>query len=332
MAPLKLPEPVARLIAVLQIKLFAMLFAGYLVGLLYFRRERDIRDMLRVVGAAMVLTLCLGAYRLVQDPSLVRKTIAVVYDTATVTLMALTIFYIVGKWASSYYGASRSALLAIFCAALALLILLSFRRAMWGGIAGAMLVFPMLLSGKPRANVFMLVASSAVLAAAALGTVGQGLVEAAMARVGETSFKDASTLYRFALAMWAVERFADLPLFGWGLKPLWNETIRIRFFLANMENVHSVYVWVLIRFGVMGVFLFGAAVAMIFARIAQVRRAVSEDSHRVLIAVVIVFILLVLFSGIFNPVYSSVRAMLPLGIALGLISRLPEIAAARAPR
>jgi O-antigen ligase len=283
----------------------------------------------RVVGVAMLFTLFLGAYRLVQDPSLVRKTIAVVYDTATVTLMALTIFYIVGKWASSYYHASRSVLLALFCAALAVLILLSFRRAMWGGIAAAMLVFPMLLSGKPRTRVFMLVVTSAVLGAAVLGTAGQGLVEAALARVGETNFQDASTLYRFALAMWTVEHFADLPLFGWGLKPLWNETIRIRFFLANMENVHSIYVWVLVRFGIVGLFVFSAAVVMIFARIAEVRRAVTEDSHRVLVAVVIIFILLVLFSGIFNPVYSSVRAMLPLGIALGLISRLPGIAAAR---
>ena len=98
-----------------------------------------------------------------------------------------------------------------------------------------------------------------------------------------------------------------------------------------MENVHSIYVWVLIRFGLAGLFMFGAALILVFARIAEVRRILLQDSHRVLVAVIVIFILLVLFSGLFNPVYSSVRAMLPLGIALGLISRLPEIAAAGEP-
>lgn len=329
-----LPDAAARYIAVLQIKIYALIFASYVLGLLYFRAERDIRDMVRALGLAMLAVVALLSWRLIRDPTMATRLIAVVYDTASVTFMALAVFFVISKWACGHYRAAQSVVLAVFCVALAVLILLSFRRTLYGALALSTLLLPLLVPARGRARLVMLMAVGACILGAAVAVVpaGQALLQSVAARTMETTLDDSSTLYRFSLLVWVVERFGELPLFGWGIKPLWNETVHIRFFTATMENVHSLYFWILVRFGIVGIMAGAIAVVLVLKRIFEVWRRVSGDEHRILLAMVFLSIVIYLFSGIFNPVYGSARLTISLGLALALVTRLPEIAAAgRAP-
>jgi len=329
-----LPETAARFIAVLQFKLYMLLFVAYVLGLIYFRTERDIRDMVIALGICMLLTVGLGVLRLIRDPGMVRVMTAVIYDTASVTFMALAVFYMISKWACGLYRPGRAALYAVFSVVLMVLILLSFRRTLWGAIFIATLVLPFIIPARGRGGLMMLMAIGALLGSAALfsTTAGRALLESVLARAGDTNLDQASTLYRFSLLVWLVERFDDIPLFGWGLKPLWNEKIQIRFFAANLENVHSLYVWILVRLGIVGILAATVAMGLILLRMRQTWTALRDDHYRILVAMVLVMLILYLFNGIFNPVYANTRLVVPLGFAFALISRLPEIAAARIAR
>lgn len=327
---IKLPEAAARYIAVLQLKLFALIFPAYVLGLIYFREPRDIRDMTVAFGIGMAGTIGLGAWRVFNDPSMVTKLIAVIYDTGTVTMMALAVFYMISKWACRLYTPQQAMLRAAFSIALMLLILVSFRRTLWGAIALCAVILPFIMPSSGRKRFFMLIAVAAGLGAVAMAVLpgGQQLMASVIARGEETNLNDASTLYRFSLLVWMVDRFGELPLFGWGLKPLWNETIHIRFFTSNMENVHSLYFWILVRFGAVGLFVAGLGLALVLLRMVQVWRMVPEEEYRILLSVIFISIVIYLFGGIFNPVYANVRLLVPMGFALALVSRLPEIAAA----
>lgn len=331
---IKLPETAARYIAVLQIKLFVLLFGAYVLGLIYFRSERDLRDMIVAVTVAMVATIGLGGWRLFNDPSMVKKLIAVIYDTGTVTLMALAVYYVISKWSCGLYTPRQTVPRALYSIALMLLIVLSFRRTLWGAIVLATAVLPFILPREGRPRLLMLIALGVLLIGVALGSIpgGQALVASALARAEETHLDDPSTLYRFALLVWVVDRFGELPLFGWGIKPLWNETVHIRFFASNMENVHSLYFWVLTRFGIMGLLAFGAGLLLVLMKMVGVARRVTRPEHKILLAVIFLSIVLYLFGGIFNPVYANVRLVVPMGFALAIVTRLPEIAAAGAAR
>ncbi|HAC34679.1 MAG TPA: hypothetical protein DCF45_09205 [Gammaproteobacteria bacterium] len=324
---IELPEEVARLIAILQYKLFLLFVPTYLLGLFYFNSEQDIKNLLRVVSVAMIGTIALASLRLIRDPSLVTQLVAIIYDTASVWLMALTVFYNVGMWGAGKYTSSQTIVRGIFCLLLILFILLSFRRTLWGAIALATLFYPLILAPKSYAKVLALSSIAAIVALMVLGgtSIGQALLSSVLARLGETNFNEASTLYRFALLVWFVERSADLPLFGYGLKPLWNEQIRLRFFVTHMENVHSLYFWILLRLGPVGFFMSMISLGLILSQIRRLFHMLTQDYLRLLVGVIFLGIIMILFSGIFNPVYGRTRFIVPMAFLLAMLSRLPYI-------
>ena len=322
-----LPDKVARLIAILQIKIFLTLIPAYLLGLTYFRTERDIDHMLTAFVAAMAGTILLASFRLVRDPSLVTSMVAVIYDTASVWLMAMMVFYSVGMWSLGHYRSTRITLQGIFCLLLMLFILLSFRRTLWGAIALATLFFPFVLPRKGYARLLLLLVLGGIVATAVLAgtSPGRSILASIIGRLSETNFNEASTLYRFALLVWVVERASDLPIFGYGLMPLWNEQIRLRFFVTHMENVHSLYFWILLRFGPFGLAISSFSLGLVLFRMKAVYHQLNLDRNKMLVTVVFLGIIMVLFSGVFNPIYGRVRFLVPLGFALALVTRLPDI-------
>ena len=330
---IKLPEKnvadVARYFPILHFKLFALLFPSYLLGLFFFREEKDVRQMLAVIGLAMVCTIGLATYRLASDPAILRNLVPVVFDTGSVALMLMAVFYSVLMWASGKYSVSRSLLQGIFCALLLLFILLSFRRTLWGAAALGGIMLPFILRPGARGKFLMLGSIGTCGVLVLLGTTppGQALLQSLVARVGETNLNQASTLYRFALLVWLVDRFDDLPLFGYGVAPLWGEIVRIRFFAASMENVHSLFLWILLRTGAAGFAIWSFAFYLILARVLEVFRMVDDDRDRIILGVIFLSIVMLLFNGIFNPVYANVRHIVPLGISLALVTRLPAILA-----
>lgn len=325
--PEKNVSDVARYFPVLQYKLFLILFPSYVLGLFFFREDRDVDQMLKVLGVAMVATVALGLLRIVRDPGMVRTLTPVIFDTGGVALMAMAVFYVLGRWTSNHYPPYRAIFLATLITLLMVMILLSFRRTMWGAIALAIPLFPFILPRHAVPRLFMLigVGIGAGLLFAVATPPGQAMLQSFIARAGETHLSQSSTLYRFAILVWLVENGADIPLFGYGLTPLWNEKVYIRVFFTSMENVHSLYLWLLLRMGPVGFLACIAAVVLIVMRIREVFRAVDDEHYRILVGVVLLSIVMYLFNGIFNPVYANVRHLVPMGLSLALVTQLPSI-------
>ena len=327
---IKLPEKnvsdVARYFPILHFKLFALLFPSYILGMFYFRQERDVRQMLTVFGLAMIGTIGIASYRLARDPGMIKRLVPIVFDTGSVTFMTMTVFYCLCMWACGKYRPARTAVNGVLCSLL-LFILLSFRRTLWGAslFAGAML--PLLIPPPARRRLLMFGALGACVILIALGATppGQLILQSLVSRASETNLNQSSTLYRFALLVWLVDRFDDLPLLGYGVLPLWDEIVRIRYFFISMENVHSLFLWVLLRTGFVGFLVWTFAIYLILTRIRDVYRILVDDRDRVVILVILLSIIMLLFNGIFNPVYANVRHIVPLGISLALITRYPEI-------
>jgi O-Antigen ligase len=322
----KFPEKnvtdVARYLAVLQYKLYFLLFPSYLLGLFFFREERDVKDMIRVLAIAMVGTILLGSYRLVLDPSAVKNLVPIIFDTASVTLMAMTIFY---------SRPDRTVIQAVFCALLMLFIMLSFRRTLWGAIAVAALFLPLALPSRSYGRLLLLVCVAVCVALAVLAVApgGQDVLRSVLARAGETNLDNPSTLYRYALGIFLVERIWDFPLFGYGLTPLWDQTVYFQNWTISMENVHSLYGWILLRMGIVGFLVSCLATVLILLNIREVFRRLDDERDRILVGVIFLSIVIFLFNGIFNPVYATVRLLVPMGFALALVTRLPYIVASR---
>lgn len=335
---IKLPEKnvsdVARYFPILHFKLFALLFPSYILGMFFFREERDVRQTLVAIGIAMAGTIGLASYRLANDPSMIRNLVPVVFDTGSVTFMLMTIFYCTAMWACGKYQRGRTVVQTLFCVGLLLFILLSFRRTLWGAAAMAGLMLPFLVPSSARRRLLMLGCIGACVVLIVLGATppGQVLLQSLVSRAGETNLNQSSTLYRFALLVWLVDRFDDLPLLGYGVAPLWNEIVRIRFFFTSMENVHSLFLWVLLRTGVVGLMAWSVALYLILTRMRAVYRDLSEDRDRILLVVIFLSIVMLLFNGIFNPVYANVRHIVPLGVSLALISRFPAIVRSKTTR
>jgi O-antigen ligase len=329
--PEKNVSDVARYFPVLQYKLFLILFPSYLLGLLFFREDRDVRQAVIAVGLAMLATLALGGYRFVTKPGVLTDLVPVVFDTGSVALMAMSIFYMVSLWACGLYRPAQLGARALLCLGLGLLILLSFRRSMWGAVALAALFVPVMLHGRARARLVVLGGLGLLAGLAVLGSTagGQALLQSVVERAEQTNLNQSSTLYRFAIITWLFEHYTEIPVLGYGLQPLWNEIVRIRFFVTSMENVHSLYLWILLRTGWVGFGLCGVALALILLRVWQVFRGLADDRYRVLVGVVFLSIVMYLFNGIFNPVYAHVRHLVPLGLSLALVTNLPRIAARR---
>lgn len=330
--PAKNVANVERYLPILQYKLFFLLFPSYALGLLFFRQERDIAVTIRIVGIAMVATVALGVWRVAQDPGMIRKLVPVIFDTGSVALMAMTIFYLVARWASNHYSAIQASLYGVLSSALMVLVLLSFRRTMWGAIAISLPLFPFLIPRHARPRLFVIVGIGLAIGLLLLAATppGQALMQSVVSRAGQTHLNQSSTLYRYAIMTWVVNNFFDLPWFGYGLMPMWNEKVYIRFFVISMENVHSLYIWLLIRLGLLGFIISMTAFGLFIVRIREVAKVVRDEHYQIILGVILLSIVMYLFNGVFNPVYANVRHLVPLGLSLALVTRLPAILADRA--
>ncbi|MGE3391360.1 MAG: O-antigen ligase family protein [Gammaproteobacteria bacterium] len=327
MGSVTLYEKIARLIGVLQIKLFVMIFPAYLLGLCFFRDKHDIRDIARVLLLSMLVTIAASLGRLVANPSLVRGLVPVIYDTATVWFMAMVVFHAVGAWAGGRFDTRQTIAQSFLCLFLVVLILLSFRRTMWGAIAIALVFFPWVTARRAWPRLLFLGAFGTILGAAVLvGTApGRAILSSVLTRLGETNFSNPSTLYRYSLLVYVVDNFWDLPAFGFGITPLWNEMVHIRLFKASMENIHSLFFWVLLRFGYVGFIAFAVATGLVFSACAREYRRLRDSPHAGVVAVIVVALIMFLVNGVTNPVFGNIRFMVPLGFAFALLTRLPDI-------
>ncbi len=319
-----LTERALSLIAFFQFKIFAYLFLAYLVGLLYLDSPAAVDSFVRVMGLAAAGSVVVGFARLGLNPRLVAEVKPLFYHSPSSWLFAIVIFYTVLAWSAGLLTGRRLACFATVSAILAIFIVLSFRRTMWGGIALAAVFLLAWLTPAARRRLLVIAAlgGAALGALIAVTPLQDVLVAPLLARVGQTSVDDASTLYRLALFVYFVQNFADVPVFGFGIEPLWNRIVAIGFFRTNLENIHSLYFWWLLRTGWFGVAVALAGLFVVTRDTLALTRDTATVQTRLLAQCVLLALVVLLFSGIFNPVYGEARYMIFSGLFLAMITRM----------
>lgn len=314
----------AKFVTVFHLKNFSYLFFAYLLGLFYFQDRIDLQRLLQVWWFAILVSIMIGLVRLGLSPSLITEGRPLFYHSPTTWIFALTVFYWVLNWAYGRIGLGKLLLWAGLSVILSIFILISFRRTMWGGIALTAFLLTMMLSGRVRQRYSVLLGIGLSLGMLAVIAV-PGALQSVLARISETSADDLSTLYRLSLFVWFANNYNDIPFFGYGIRPLWDVEARLGFFRMNLENIHSIYFWVLLRTGFVGFMICTVAIVMIIRQLWRTVKDRSFVAHQPLILSIFAALIIYLFSGIFNPVYAEVRYLVLIGFALALVSRLPRL-------
>ncbi len=321
-------EAFARLIGFFQIKQFSILIVSYVVGMFYFRTVEDVRKLFPLLKLALVVILLIGFLRLTRFPELVVNLTPIFYDTPTIWLFSAILFYCICVWVMNEAQPKPSIVHLIVLVLMVIFILTSFRRAMWGGIiiSSGMLVFLLPAGHRGRYLLFATLGILSIITVLTVTPAGQAILTAVSARIGETTTAEASTLYRFAMHKHLVENFWDIPMLGHGVTPLWGEKLLLREFISNLENVHSLYIWVLLRLGLVGFLFYAFATMLVLNKMLQVYWTTRGTDLKILLLCLILLVLMFLFSGLFNPVYAESRYIFILGFAMAVVSRLGEIA------
>jgi len=311
-----------KLIGVFQVKLFFSMFPAYLATLVYLNHHGS-EKLLKLFAAAVGVAAFVGMARFFLSPSLLLTATPVVYDSATVVLFCLVFYHLLYLLVCQEHVMGKSILTWVLLFLFLFLIVSSFRRTIWGVFAIVMFSVLFYLWSIDKRRVFNLgVVAAGLMVLLLISPIGGKIIGLVASRIFETNVDDPSTLYRFVLLKYFVESFADVPLFGHGIKPLWNEVVRLRFFEANLENVHSLFYWLVFRFGYVGFIGFGVTsylVLKMMKRLKVIYQGTAQLHHLKIIAY---FFLIYLFSGIFNPVYAQFRYAFILGVVLAYLSFL----------
>ena len=314
-------------IGLFQFKNYALLLAGYVGALLHVDRRSKLNDMVAAVLLGVLALYAFGIGRLIAKPSIITRADPLFYDSPSSLIFALVVFYALAGWGFGIHSWRRTLWQAAVAAVAVLFILVSYRRAMWGGIAlsGLIVVAVLPRPAQVRLLVWGSVAAIGLGAAVMASPLGGMLLERVVSRIGATSIADTSTLYRIALFVHFLGPHSDVPLFGYGVTPLWTKFFYFSYLRFNLENVHSLYFWLYLRTGPIGFVVAMAGYAFILLRLLAIFFAARDGQFKAIAICLFTAVLITLFSGIFNPVYGEARYMLPLGLALGMATRLGQM-------
>jgi hypothetical protein len=325
------PEALA-LVSVFQFKQVFLGFFAYLLGQMALQNEAHLDGVLRVMGLAALAEIGIGAMRFASTPTLIGENLPLFYDSPSSLLFALVGLYTLGAWA---YGGLKGWRLIAMCAVSAVLmfyVLVSFRRTMWAAIALAFLLMLIWMPRLTRSRLLIIGSFLTLLVAGvvALTPLGASLVGSIMFRLEQTNVHDPSTLARLAIAVRVYQMFPDLPVLGFGVKPIWNEIASLGYFETSLENVHSLYYWWLLRTGYAGIGAMAVAFGLVASTLWRSKNQ-AQPRMRVLALCLMLGYLMVLVSGIFNPVYAETRYTVLVGIGLAITSRLLSFARSAPP-
>lgn len=321
-------EQALKMIALFHFKLFFMMFAAYLLTQLIIETRAHLQDLLRVCFVGALACVAVGAARIALNPGLIRQGLPLFYDSPSSWFFALFAMYTVVAWAHHLSPPRRIQMMTAISAVLMIFVLVSFRRTMWGAILLASIPLFFWLPSRARGRLVMIlgVGFSLLLLIVLATPLRDVILAPVLGRVEQTNVSDVSTLYRLAIAVHIVDNFDTIPLFGHGARPLWNEIAALGFFRTNLENIHSLYWWWLLRTGLIGVLVGAIAIGMIFRQTWKSARTPASPQLRAIGIMIFLAFLMFLFSGIFNPVYAQVRYMVPVGIGLAIATRILQLA------
>jgi hypothetical protein len=313
-----------NLIGVFQFKMLLTIATAYWLGRLWFSEPGSRRSLVICFGVGIAGNLVAGCLRWYQNPDLTTKGFPLFYDSPSTWFFAIFIFYAVAGWAYHLHSASRTAWYSAASMVLVVFIAVSFRRTMWGAslIAGALLL---VLLPAPRRRRLILICFGLLVCGALLALappLQEALIGAVLRRLNQTSETDLSTVYRVAIALYMADHFQDIPFFGYGVMPLWNEVVALSLFRTNIENVHSLYYWWFLRAGWFGMVLgaLGATTVFFEALRAHWRARLADD--KVITLMLLLAFVMFAFSGVFNPVYGESRYLVMVGLGLALLSQV----------
>jgi hypothetical protein len=310
----------AQLIAMFQYKTFSFFFLAYFLGLFFIDSPKKIKMIIYLFFFAVAVNIAVGFVRIGMIPSILTEMKPLFYHSPSSWIFALAIFgTILG---TSYRLLSKNQMITMVACSVVLLlfILLSFRRTMWVAIFLAGIVLLFYLPSKFRTK--LIVVASLLLTLMLVLIMMTPLGEAIVNRISETNFEDASTLYRIAIFNFMVDNFLNLPFLGYGPKPLWDVKAQLGGFETNMENVHSFYYWYFLRHGLIGFSIFLVAFGAILIAINSFIKHTRDPIYRVIGTSILLALFMLLFSGLFNPVYGEVRYMILMGVSLAIFSRM----------
>lgn len=309
-----------KLIGFFQVKLFFAMFPAYLATMV-FLQNHGLKKLMQLFAIAISLASLIGLMRFASKPGLLLSMTPVVYDSATVILFCLCFMHFLYLFFKREYVRGSDILTLIIIGIFLFLILSSFRRTIWGAFILVMMSYAVYLWSLEQKRAFNLLSVVIVMGALVMASpIGIKMISLILGRLFETSNSDPSTLYRFVLFKYFVENIGNIPFFGYGIKPLWNEIIRLRFFEANLENVHSLYYWVVLRFGILGMLGFTVAGLLIRNFYKKLRLHYQGTIENQYLRMFGYFFFMYLFSGVFNPVYAQFRYAFILGVIFACMS------------
>lgn len=324
----KISEKGAQLVVFFHIKIYMYLMFSYILGLLFITTNKKIEDILKVALIAAIIFIFIGVIRVAVAPGIVKSMIPVFYHSPTSWFFGIFIFFTVLAWAYDININVRKSTLIIISAILMIFVLISFRRTMWGAILISACTMLFFIPREKYYKVFFIILSLLALLGMFLflTPVGSTLVSAVSSRLDQTTVAETSTLYRLALFVYFFsENVFEIPFFGYGVTPLWNKMVSLGYFRINLENIHSLYFWVLLRTGFFGFFIFIISSVYIAAQMIRYAINTTNQNYKVITVSIFLAFLMLSFSGIFNPVYGEARYMILMGLMLAMFSRMRQI-------
>jgi hypothetical protein len=317
-------QAAAALIGFFHMKIFSYLFFSYVLGLYFFQSPDNLQLLLKLILFALGVNILVGFIRIALNPGLITSGLPLFYHSPTSWIFSIAIFYFMGQWSAGYISAKRAAILGPGCALLFAFILLSLRRTMWGAMFVASIFFLLLTAAHERKRLYGIASMGLIFVLSVLLLTPIG--HAVLSRAEATNVNDASSFYRLLLFAYFIRSWTDVPLLGYGVKPLWNfQDASVGYFKISLENIHSLYFWILLRFGILGFISTLFASFLIAYEAMKIKWIAGFGPERWLVICVILALIMLLFSGLFNPVYGEARYMVLSGLALAMLSQLPHI-------
>jgi len=325
--------PAIYLIGFSQTKIFLYLFLTLFITYISLRDKKQIYNMFIVLLLSIAISMLQGLWRLFLHPeNYIKIGIPIFYDSASSMFFMFFIiaFIILNIFEIPLNRIARISMM-LFSIIGMLLIIFSFRRTIWLSFGVLLFLFPFL----PLPNKKIWLHKFAGLIILILGLLFIShfnsnhtiqLPTSIENRIQSTTLGESSTLYRYVMYKEAFPLIMESPLIGHGTEPLWNNYLGYGKFKQSYENIHSLYLWLLFRWGVAGLLCF----FWIIWRCYRIGLTALFKCPLNRLDTAILWIILLSLGGflivaLFFPVYSMMRFVVIAGVLLAMELKLVSL-------
>jgi hypothetical protein len=314
----------ANMISFLQIKVFFYFVVTFLITIFILDSKEKVVRAIYFIMIAAAVHVARGVARFAGRMSEFLNNIAPLFsDTASSFFFSMLIFFLLSMLLFDVIKMNYQRLIALgFILLSALCIVVSFRRTVWAGFLLSAVLYFLVLPKDKKFILFMSLSSLTFILLIALVLSGglDIIIRAIEGRLQQTSMVDISSLVRYSLYMDMAWRVFTLPPLGYGILPLWNFTLEMPYSLAfNLENIHSLYFWLMLRFGVISLLVFFIFCYRFFKYSYIVFKKSDDGLFKSVGLTFGTSFIVILVSGAAHPIYGETRFMIFLGIMTGIL-------------